>query len=780
FAVLGDRIGQGVHGVVYALAYVIDHPARWEVPEELRVLKVRTAADHLWTALNSLDRSVGDLESEVLFTLRAASMVPPLGHTDPRLVRWVDGQGAKHEGLSMDLVDAPFCWDVYASDPDQPLPAVVGWAHVETLRLIRSRLGEAGVSVTDFQGFYLPGGQFLLTDPTDVGSGLDPDDAAFLDALIGNFIDDLEARLTRRGDPRPGEAAEAVDAGLTNDQRNDPGLPGNEESLGVPIGGSVADDGPVWPSPVGPLRDTGERRGRTSALIVFEQVDDGRRWLFRRLDAVGRPMGTDGAWREVAASRVVRRLGLHAPEVHVALLGDGTHPAEPGSLQEMVEGADAWPDGFDPSTASARDVDRVLREQVVDWFLGNVDGHRDNFLRLPDGSLVGIDKQMAFGRFDDDLAWVLRTPTPQLRPDADYQRVYGAIWVPAARGERPIPDPASGPLGEMIRRVMAIDDDELRELVRPRVANLAEGGPARQETRIDELPAAAVDAMIGRKHRLAEDFARLHAEALARRTGRRPELPGSGPSFGVPFDHEPGHEHSQDDREHGGRRGSEHDNQEAFSTSPAGLDGLEELGAARPRPRHDADARLAVDLTTGFAVLGDRIGDGTHGTVHAVAYLLDHEARREVVAERRVVKVPRPTPPSYLSPRGRDEWSPHEVGDVAHEVHYLQHALAALPGVRGAGPRLVQWQDAEGADRFGVSMDLVDAPFCWQLFELAPDADLPELVCAAHLRQLRVIEEELRRAGLGSCRLQGFYLPGGEVLLADLSDAKVVGDWEPD
>ncbi|MGL5816859.1 MAG: hypothetical protein ACRCZD_15350, partial [Phycicoccus sp.] len=116
----------------------------------------------------------------------------------------------------------------------------------------------------------------------------------------------------------------------------------------------------------------------------------------------------------------------------------------------------------------------------------------------------------------------------------------------------------------------------------------------------------------------------------------------------------------------------------------------------------------------------------------------------------------------------------------AHEVHYLQHALAALPGVRGAGPRLVQWQDAEGADRFGVSMDLVDAPSCWQLFELAPDADLPELVCAVHLRQLRVIEEELRRAGLGSCRLQGFYLPGGEVLLADLSDAKVVGDWEPD
>ncbi|MGL5928451.1 MAG: hypothetical protein ACRCY8_05910, partial [Dermatophilaceae bacterium] len=514
--------------------------------------------------------------------------------------------------------------------------------------------------------------------------------------------------------------------------------------------------GLVWPSPVGVLRDTGERRGRRSAISVFEQVDDGRRWLFRRLDTFGRPMGTDGALREVAASRIFRRLGLPVPEVHVALLGDDTHPVEAGSLQEMIDGTDAWPDGFDPSAAETRDIGRLLKEQVVDWLVGNLDSHRDNFLRLPDGSLVGIDKEMAFGDLDDDLVWVLRTPVPQLRPDADYQRVYGALWAAAIRGELPVPDPASGPLGDAIRRVTAIDDDELRRLIRPYVTNTAERERVRREFHIDGVPISVVDAVIRRKHRLVDDFARLHAEAVARRalgTG------AEGEGTEVPQQEAPGFRDPESSPELPG-------DDDSFGVAAEREDG--------------EDPRLARDLATGFAVLGDWIGEGDHGVVYALAYQLDHPAQRDVPEELRVLKVPRSAPPPYFSASGQERWSAHGVGDFAVEVGHVRDALAQLPRLRSAHPRLVQWPGTDGDEQFGISMDLVDAPFCWAVFESAPDAPLPEVVGWEHVEQLRALEDEVRRADLRSCDFQGFYLPGGEFLLVDLMDASEVGaDWEP-
>ncbi|MGL5850549.1 MAG: family 14 glycosylhydrolase, partial [Phycicoccus sp.] len=239
FAVLGDRLGQGDHGAVHAISYVIDHPAARDVPEELRVLKTAFTTPPPFS-VPEIDgqwpHTVRDFEAEVAAVRRAQVGAPQLRTADPRLVRWAAG-GKEQFGISMDLVDAVFCRDLFAMEAEEPLPDTIGWEHLAKLEAIRARMLETGLKISDFQGFYVPGGEFVLIDPLRVQwTGVsEPND------VLDQFVADLEARLDRSGRPdhRGGSAAPAVapidPAGARGGEW--PGavdLPGGGESFGVP------------------------------------------------------------------------------------------------------------------------------------------------------------------------------------------------------------------------------------------------------------------------------------------------------------------------------------------------------------------------------------------------------------------------------------------------------------------------------------------------------------------------------------------------------------------
>lgn len=58
---------------------------------------------------------------------------------------------------------------------------------------------------------------------------------------------------------------------------------------------------------------------------------------------------------------------------------------------------------MDWSSLTQREVSDISREHVLDWALANDDGRASNFLRMPDGSIVGIDKGRAWRNFTGSL-----------------------------------------------------------------------------------------------------------------------------------------------------------------------------------------------------------------------------------------------------------------------------------------------------------------------------------------------------------------------------------------
>ncbi|MEO1960475.1 MAG: hypothetical protein ABGW82_05825, partial [Paracoccus sp. (in: a-proteobacteria)] len=204
----------------------------------------------------------------------------------------------------------------------------------------------------------------------------------------------------------------------------------------------------------------------------------GTRWLFKPPKD---PKDGFLATLDEAASRFQARVGLKAPDTYVVTLG-----GKRGSIQRMFPASDGFPNGFRPTDLKGHDLDLVQREHALDWLIANHDGHRDQFLRLEDGSMVGIDKGQAFRWFgQDSLDW-------DFHPNAAYgapEPVYNALWRAFARGEDvDLDPPGQGALWDQIKTIQAIPDDELRDLFR---------GYAEQAAAYDEIMTTVDDAAPG-------------------------------------------------------------------------------------------------------------------------------------------------------------------------------------------------------------------------------------------------------------------------------------------
>jgi hypothetical protein len=274
------------------------------------------------------------------------------------------------------------------------------------------------------------------------------------------------------------------------------------------------------------LKDTGTVLGTHGARVYT--APDGTRWLFKPPKD---PKDGFLTTLDEATARFQAAAGLKAPDTFVVTLG-----GRRGSIQRMFPAKDGFPGGFKPTALSEADLGAVQREHALDWLLANHDGHRDQFLRLEDGSMVGIDKGQAFRWMGQDrLDW-------EFHPNQAYgapEPVYNALWRAFARGEDvDLDPPGSGPLWDQIKVLQGIPDDVLRDAFREYAEQAAARGLLAKRQNFPGLKAhtipendveAFLDALVARKNRLDQDFRDLYERAAKERAkalpGWKPKAP---------------------------------------------------------------------------------------------------------------------------------------------------------------------------------------------------------------------------------------------------------------
>lgn len=193
------------------------------------------------------------------------------------------------------------------------------------------------------------------------------------------------------------------------------------------------------------------------------------------------------------------------------------------SAQLMFKGAkDAFPNGFDPESLSDDDLLTVQKHHALDWLIGNHDAHQGQFIRTPDGKLIGIDKGQAFKHYNDDqLHW-------RYHPNKVYgekEPIYNTLYRNYANGGRQILDPRKGELGDFVQHLQDIPDDEYKKLL-TYYAHLAADSnslglkysPTDTAFRFTpNNPDEFLNYAVQRKNNLKEDLGKLFDKAKANR-----------------------------------------------------------------------------------------------------------------------------------------------------------------------------------------------------------------------------------------------------------------------
>lgn len=278
------------------------------------------------------------------------------------------------------------------------------------------------------------------------------------------------------------------------------------------------------------LTDTGKVLGTHGARVYRDA--NGNDWLFKAPKASGDQFLVT---LDEVAGKITHRAGLTTPDTFAVTLG-----GKRGSLQRMFPSEGAFKAGFKPSQLSPADLLAVQKEHVIDWLLSNHDGHRDQFLRLPDGRLVGIDKGQAFRWMGQDrLDW-------DFHPNSAYgapEPVYNALWRGFAQGQGwEVNDPSQGPLADFIKSVQGISDDDLKAMLRPYAEQAAAAGklavpqPNYPGVTKATLPPndveAFLNAVVARKRGLDKDFRDLYDRAAKDRHKANPDWTPTKPSPG--------------------------------------------------------------------------------------------------------------------------------------------------------------------------------------------------------------------------------------------------------
>jgi len=215
---------------------------------------------------------------------------------------------------------------------------------------------------------------------------------------------------------------------------------------------------------------------------------------------------------EAAAANLQRKVGLEAPESY-AITHQGApavvskwYPNSTQAFQRPPRLADLSPD----------DQMTIQKNHALDWLIGNHDSHVGNWLRTQDGKLVSIDKGQAAKYFGHDRL------DPHFHPNY-YARepIYNQLYRDHSQGLGQLHDPRTGELGNFVKQVQSIPDEELKGMFRPYAEAAAKSGlllnpdgdPSRDlgpRTVAANDPEAFLHALVQRKNNLHNDLGEYH------------------------------------------------------------------------------------------------------------------------------------------------------------------------------------------------------------------------------------------------------------------------------
>ncbi len=250
----------------------------------------------------------------------------------------------------------------------------------------------------------------------------------------------------------------------------------------------------------------GDGKGKWGGAHRKWQFTDeaGDDWMLKH----GATFRADG---ELAAHKIGNAVGFDVAEARVSTQTIGGS-RETGFMQKLYRKQDIKGELADSlrggSFAGVDDdiIRQVQEHQVLDWLIGNQDGHAQNFLIMKDGRVIGIDKGQAFKFMGTDSLSTTYKPA-----DNFGEIVYNRMWQEYSRG---VIDLDLDSIDSVLRRIEALSDQDYRALIRKyadgRFAAGARSGALGQTSAnsADEL----VELAVNRKRNIRRDFTRFYKD----------------------------------------------------------------------------------------------------------------------------------------------------------------------------------------------------------------------------------------------------------------------------
>lgn len=250
---------------------------------------------------------------------------------------------------------------------------------------------------------------------------------------------------------------------------------------------------------------------KTATHPIYPLVDAaGNRWGFKSMPE---------EWRgdiEDAALKVGKLLGFTEPDSMIATMPAGMADigGQSGFAWRWVE-APGTLDGIHPSTLTDKQIQDVAREHVLDWLSANDDAHSKNFLQLPNGSIMGIDKGRAFKWFGNPEKDQLSLGALDNNAHTYYTDLYSYL---SGEGKDKL-DMAYTATIRRARQAQTISDQALADILDPAFSRRPSFSGTGASTK-----SQLIQMVVDRKNTLADDMDKLYTEIYSRAGMVKPEV----------------------------------------------------------------------------------------------------------------------------------------------------------------------------------------------------------------------------------------------------------------
>lgn len=212
------------------------------------------------------------------------------------------------------------------------------------------------------------------------------------------------------------------------------------------------------------------------------------------------------AYVQAGFSEIAKKIKPIHPKIEVTKLGGAV-----GAIYPFLPGADKLDlSGESPSSLTPQAKLDVAEEHVIDWLMSQHDSHSKNFLRTPDGRIVGVDKEQGFKYFGSDSLSIDYHPNSMYGENEPY---YNAFWREFGQGKNDF-DPKQ--LSGAIDRAMNVSRKDMEAALKPYLEIRFPGSAIDQENFLRQV--------LNRKNTIKRDFEKMITEQYKKRTSSTGEF----------------------------------------------------------------------------------------------------------------------------------------------------------------------------------------------------------------------------------------------------------------